>query len=236
LEPHLFGYGRLDADLRGIDSVGALMGLMAPSDEKLFASRRFFFTGSEFSAPRGTDATAKELTVRRRAPIDSLPFSPSISYDPHVIEERARAEQRIRDGRAFFDLTGHSGLGLLLLFYIKVLRGKVCDISRSAADIRCPSGSGAFARVRRAPRLQEIGSGNPKRQPDWSVGPGRETIASYFYSTLDCNPSTRALAWPYRDADVFSGARNNRRLDCFEQPMEGAVRSWRRGTVSLVTW
>ena len=237
---------------------GALMDFMPPLDEKIFTSPLFVATESELSARRVTDVSPLELTVPRLLPFGSPRFWLFFPDDPLAIERRARAFSdpiesdrgssflllrvfltrtciHFAEKRSSADQTGHRDR-LSLLCCIKWLCGLKWDSFYTDAEIRRPSGLRAFARVARARRLQEAGRGSSKRKQEWSGWPGRETHASCFCSTLDYNESTKALAWPYTSANFPSGVRHNRRSDWFEQPMEDAVRLWRRGTVSLVAW
>lgn len=77
-----FGYGRLDADLRVTERAGALLDILPPPGEKIFAAPLFSALESEFAALRGTNAERFEIPVAPGAPFDSPSFSISVLYDP----------------------------------------------------------------------------------------------------------------------------------------------------------
>lgn len=197
---------------------------MPPPDEKIFPAPPCVATELELSARRENDVSPIELTAPRLLPFGSQRFWLIFPDDPHAIEGRTGADRINHRDR------------LQLLLFIKYLCGSRWTISCTEAKIRRSSGSRVLARVARASRFPEAGKGNSKRKPEWSGGPGRETPASYFCSTLDDDESTKALAWPYTSANFPFGVRDNRRPDWFEQPMDDAVRLLRRGTVSLGAW
>jgi hypothetical protein len=171
-------------------------------------------------------------------PPDERTFDAPLFFatEPEVFALRgtdaARIELEVRDGRAGADLTGQrAGSGELLhllFFYFNVLCRLMWNISRAIVEMRLLSGWGAVARVGWAPRLQEVGLEQRAETRDNRI-------------VLSLNRGFRSIGKGvslavYIGVDLSSGGTGDRRLNRFRQPMEGAVRFLRRGTVSLVAW